>query len=387
MSGGICLAKNLIDYKSHYSAYDVSWTPLKRVVYCVRAGVAGVRDADDFPLKSKYIDLYGGLQRIAKKNTVEDADATKTVIRLKNGYLSFLPEQLDTGSYAASLAGLKGYLDGMGVPLLFTAAPYKIAPNDSHLPEGMTEYANANTDGLLNAVSSAGISCMDLRKTSDYGEEASDRYDNFFRTDHHWTPRGAFNAFGKVAECLKEDYSLKFDSTVTDIGSYNSKTYERNFLGSYGKRTGKLYAAPDDFEIITPDFATSLDVVRFGKRTSGSFENVIFNMSKVTDGSLYDRSSYNAYDVPGNTQIINNNAPNDTKILLVRDSFGYVFAPFLSLICAEVDNYDMRDAHNCSLKEYIADSRPDIVVFLYNPTVFSDIAFDFDSINSTAVVE
>ncbi len=389
LSGGICLAKNLIDYESHYSAYDVSWTPLKRVVYCVRAGVAGVRDADDFPLKSKYIDFYGGLQRIAMKNTVQDADATKTVIRLKNDYLTFLIPETDFVPFAENLADLNEFAKSLDIPLVFTSSPYKIDANNPQLPRGIRDYSNRNLDSFFAAANAAGVDCIDMREVM--LRQSLNSYDYFFRTDHHWTPHGAFLAFAETAQKLRDSYGLDFNEQVLNISNYKSTVCKENFMGTLGKRVGYLYATPDDFELLTPDFSTSFSVTRpqglpRAGTVSGSFEDALLDTSLLNVGGV-STNSYGSYDIGGKTQIINRLCKNGKKILLVRDSFGCAFAPFLSLICSQVDSFDMRGQRDYSLKEYIVQTSPDYIVFCFNPSTFREVTFDFDSAVMTETAE
>lgn len=66
--------------------------------------------------------------------------------------------------------------------------------------------------------------------------------------------------------------------------------------------------------------------------------------------------------------IKNNLSPNDKKVLLIRDSFGCAFTPFLSLICSELDTVDFRYYKQGSIIDYIEESKPDIVIALFNPS-------------------
>jgi hypothetical protein len=56
------------------------------------------------------------------------------------------------------------------------------------------------------------------------------------------------------------------------------------------------------------------------------------------------------------------------KILLVKDSFAEVVSPFLSLGVEELHILDLR-YFNGSIKSYVAQQQPDMVVVMYNPSV------------------
>jgi len=77
--------------------------------------------------------------------------------------------------------------------------------------------------------------------------------------------------------------------------------------------------------------------------------------------------------------IIKNKATlSNKKILLLKDSFGVPVGAFLSLIAKEVDMLDLRYYKDEPLKDYIEKTKPDIVVFCYNPTtILRSDAFEF----------
>ena len=71
-------------------------------------------------------------------------------------------------------------------------------------------------------------------------------------------------------------------------------------------------------------------------------------------------------------QIMRNNLnPNGKKILMIRDSFACVIAPFLSLQTSELHICDMRNnekivGDKLNAEEYIKQIAPDYVIVLYS---------------------
>lgn len=71
-------------------------------------------------------------------------------------------------------------------------------------------------------------------------------------------------------------------------------------------------------------------------------------------------------------QIMYNNLnPKGKKILMIRDSFSCVVAPFLSLQTSELHICDMRDfeyyvGDKLNAEEYIKQIAPDYVIVLYS---------------------
>ncbi len=72
------------------------------------------------------------------------------------------------------------------------------------------------------------------------------------------------------------------------------------------------------------------------------------------------------------TTIENLNSENDTRILILKDSYALAAAPYLSLTVDEVDLIDTRPNagnFNGSVRTYIENNKPDIVLLLYGSNI------------------
>ena len=90
-------------------------------------------------------------------------------------------------------------------------------------------------------------------------------------------------------------------------------------------------------------------------------------------------ATYIGGDYKENT-IINHNAPNSKKILLLRDSFSCALLPFLTLNTKQVTTLDLRHFKKTSVKDYLKSHDFDMVLIAYNPSAFDDVRFTFDKI-------
>ena len=71
----------------------------------------------------------------------------------------------------------------------------------------------------------------------------------------------------------------------------------------------------------------------------------------------------------------------DKKVLLIRDSFGCAFAPFLSLGVSQLDIVDLRINKDIVISEYVLENDIDIVLILYYASEFTntkEAAFSFN---------
>ena len=316
--------------------------------------------------KNEYIELNGLAQRILGRRIVCDADRSNDVVKLDNGYLTFVGQKIDIDWQADNIKRLHDILVERETDFLYVLAPYKIDPTDPELPYVIDDYNNENADILIDHLRYTGIDCIDLREEIKSADK--NHYEMFFLTDHHWTPESGFWAFGVIGRHLNERYGFSIDESLFYVSSYRLETKENWFLGSLGKRVGTLYGGVDDFTYLLPKFETDFevlwplkDVIKFG-----SFEKVLFD-KKLMEERDYTSNTYTIYTDDYELQIIKNNLNTEKRVLLVRDSFACVVSPFLSLGCKQLDVMDLRHYNDKSLIEYIDETNPDIVIILYNP--------------------
>lgn len=317
-----------------------------------------------------FIQLYGGVQRLAGRRIMEDVDPAHTVYQLSDGSLTFVEqERADPGRERASFTRLREELGDRDIPFLYVQAPNKLAPGDGRLPEGVTEQSNAYADRLLEMLRELGIDTLDIRET--FLTDGADWSSHFFRTDHHWTPEGAFEANGALSLVLEQKYGLQLDERACDPGQYTKTVYQNCFLGSIGKRVGSLYGGLDDFSVWSPSFPTwmtyqvySQDIARVG-----GFDDALLFPERLEEADLFKSNPYTFYsggDYPMGRMInlFNRDGP---RILLIRDSYACALAPFLALGCGELTTMDLRYfGEDDRLLTYVDWLKPDIVLMMYS---------------------
>ena len=307
--------------------------------------------ATNFYKKFEFVNLNG-----AMRNALGQAEMNG-VFKLNNGYL-FTTHEYVTDDYmqgnADALIELKDYLESQGIPFLFVMTPTTISKYDPQLPIGVEDYANEGLDRLASKYIVGGVDLIDIREA--LHEDGINQYDMMYRTDHHWTPQCGFYAYSKINEWLMEQLDCEVDPKVMDFANYTVTTYENWHLGSRGQRTGAYFAGIDDFDLITPNFETSL----INDGIEGSYEDLIINTSALESRDQLSRYTYdNVYD-NALSNYINLDAHNDKKLLVLTDSFGKVVNPFLVLSYHEV-----RYVYANISYEYIEEYQPDAVVMLY----------------------
>lgn len=337
----------------------------------LRAIIAGCEDGMNkgYILKNQGVNLYGGFQKLLSKKVVNDVEPFYDVVKLNNGYLSFyIHEKIDTYKFVENTVKFDKFLKEKNIPLLYVQAPYKNSKYNDQTPQGVKDYSYENMDNYLAEISKAGVDNIDLRKLINEG--GIEHYSMFFKTDHHWTPKAGLWAFGKIAEELNLNYGFDINKSLWDEENYNIKTYENCFLGSQGKRTGIYYGGLDDFDIITPKFETDFEfnIDSQNIHRKGEFKETLLDLDQFKPQDYFDSFLYSTY-IDGDhafVNIKNKNNKNGKKILLIKDSFSCVLAPFLAQGCSNLDIVDLRQSESVDLNKYMENNKPDIVIIMYS---------------------
>jgi len=342
---------NTLDKKLAYHAQLLNLNGLRENLLGTR-----VIKKDIYVVKSDSGSIIGPVEKIEK------ADLQKTVSIIKELHLAS---------------------EKNGAKFLYCAAPSKELYETA--PANVENHFEENYQGFLNELESAKVPTIDFSQAL---EENLAKDERFYYTDHHWTVRSGFVANNALLEELNSRYGFEYDKEKTDIKNYKVKKYSNYFLGSKGKKvgTGFTWHGADDFEVISPKFKTRfIEEQPFKNQVrKGYFKKTVF-YKKHLKKDYYTVNPYAAYSGGDfRLQIMTNELNTEgKKVLLVRDSFACVVAPFLALQTKELHVCDVRAGggyvgEKLNMKEYIKKIKPDYVLVLYNGVLkASDTRHDF----------
>ena len=184
----------------------------------------------------------------------------------------------------------------------------------------------------------------------------------YFRTDHHWTATGAYYAY--------EAYCKTAGITPTPLSFYEKMSFG-GFLGTLYSKTGQPAAMgnnPDTVEAYIPK-GTNDQYVYDANGERSLYRNGV--VRRDTD-KFYQAaaSKYNCFLMGDHPliEIHNENISADRKgttVLLVKESFGNAFAPFLVDSYEHIYVVDYRYYHG-TLSELVDERGVDDVIFLNN---------------------
>ncbi len=330
-----------------------------------------------------FIEGYGATQKLLDKKIIDDTDIGY-MLKDEQGLLHFAGYNYDTKANAKKLASMNDYFMDINMPFSFILALSKDYEGYTTFKKGIDIYANSNlnSDKFISGLDENKVNYLDLRKSADIGD--LDISNSFFKTDHHWKTETAFWAFKELVNYINLTYGVNLDENnyYTNIENYKVETFNDSFLGSLGKRMGEIYSGVDDYTLITPEFETNIKLYQgFDKKpiSEGSFNDAIIDKSLSNPENPITTNRYASYfslDNDFNT-IVNEDAPNDYKILLIKDSYALPVAAFLSLSCKEVTMVDFRLSKDQSVKEFINNNDYDLVLMLYGSgSICNNAMFD-----------
>lgn len=164
----------------------------------------------------------------------------------------------------------------------------------------------------------------------------------YYRTDHHWTTRGAFIAYTR--------YSL--DRGMEHV-AYHSETASEEFLGTHFSKSKRIGTKPDVIQYAPlPVDRVTID----GKEVDG-----LYDFEKL---ETRDQYAMFLYGNNGVTIIENDSAPEGT-LLILKDSYANCFVPFITQNFSRVIVVDLRSL-TTPLSELLATEQPDELLMVYN---------------------
>ena len=176
----------------------------------------------------------------------------------------------------------------------------------------------------------------------------------YFRTDHHWTARGAYYAY--VAFCQQKGI------TPTPLEDYRRLQFD-GFLGTFyaeAKQPAAMKSDPDFVEAFVPNGTNETMVYDSNGNKIAEYAVVFTKADKYSAGNKY--LCFIGGDQP--LEVIHNpNKKDGSSIVVVKESYGNAFVPFL------VDSYEyvyVIDYRHWSghLADFVVEKGIDDVLFL-----------------------
>ena len=156
----------------------------------------------------------------------------------------------------------------------------------------------------------------------------------FFKSDHHWTARGAYYAYSAFAKSIGLeptpldgfDYAVMNDSYHGSMYNYTYDARVKNFV--------------DTIEAFFPRKAHTMTITGMDGNTY-NYNTSIVSTNKTYVTFIAGDNPYTVINVPDN--------PQDFNVLVLKDSFGNAFIPFL---CEHYSNIIVVDTRHSGMNVY-----------------------------------
>ncbi len=248
-------------------------------------------------------------------------------VYMDTGYGAVNTNAYSRNNVAAVTAVLNKYADLLPKDgkLMFTVVPQSSLAN--RFVNSKTQNAfYADWDDVVNGLGRDNVYAFDTAEI--LSEHIKNGEYVYFRTDMHWNPYGSYLVYKEMAEmagktpCLYTDFDL---------------TVEEPFRGTYYRDNPSAYMGvqPDRLDLLMPKFD-----FEWRRITSGDEYKVIDFLD--FDARANDRYTVYLGGPAGPWTYAKCNNGETEKCLVITDSFGLGFIPFLTANYGEVHYYDTR---------------------------------------------
>jgi len=261
---------------------------------------------------SAYYDLYSGRQ------------VTKPVYLAKGDRLLEAPYTADTNAIAANMQKINTFAEKIGQPV-----DLMIVPSAGYfLQDSVVGLRNPYQDDpiiqKIYNMAREDVNCRDLLTPL---SKISDPAALYYRTDHHWTALGAYEAYCAYMTMLGKDYLPREEFTVES---------HDGFLGSTYSRSGLWQIPAEPVQLWKTDTAFTVDITENKQTTT---YDTLFFMDQL---QTLDKYTVYLGGNHGTVTIHNPEAAGKGHLLVFRDSYANCLGTFLAHSYETVTLVDLR---------------------------------------------
>lgn len=310
---------------------------------------------DRLAVRTAAIRSYFAAHMALDRPVVGDSVVNADVLLGENSYARWddAPLYDEARDIAADYADLANFVEEQGGWFCYVGLPLQTFYYTDKYPnylENREWHLTALRDAFSTAKEAENVPFIEMNSVfrSLTGEEAV-----YPETDHHYTCYGAYVTAQSVAARIREETGLAV--TIPTQEELDWETLPNPFLGS---RNRKLYGLWDSSD--RADIASPREEIPFRRWDNGvEVETSVFTLP-ATETEAVTYSIYMGGDI-GET-VIRTDRPDLPRVLIYGDSFTNLLETLLYAGFDEMRSLDYRYYSGQSLREYIADYQPDVVL-------------------------
>jgi len=291
---------------------------------------------DQFPLRDFLVGIKTNVEILLGKTKIND------IYIGKDNYL--IPTFNKNNNFQKIIDTLNTFENRISVPVDLIIAPNSIEIYSEKLPindeknNGIKEI-----EKIYNSYDGNVINVHEILLKNKL------EYDLYYRTDHHWTTYGAYYAYNEYIRQIGKDKKL--------LSNYNINLISSDFYGtSYSK--ANYYSLPaDDIYLFEDNFNYKVNYV-----VENKIENSPYNTNYLNKKDKYSVFLDNNHAL---IEIDNLDNSNGENLLLVKNSYGNSFAPFIAADFDTVSVIDLR-YYKTDVSAYVQENNITRVLILYD---------------------
>ncbi len=265
--------------------------------------------ADQFPARNFFVGLKAAAERTLLKGQ------NNGVIFAKDGYLVKRFDNVDEGTLNKNIGCISAFAKTAregGADVTVAVAGRALDVAESVLP---ASYGTDSSDRMWDAIekgfdakNESFVNLKDpLKELFSSGEYV------YYKTDHHWTSYGAYNAYSVLASAM--------DTPASPVSDFTREAASDDFYGTIWSSAGAKWIEPDTIEFFRFDGDTSLVTDRGDERFDGLYKTSF----------LDEKDKYSVF-LGGNAAKIDVTKEGESRerILVIKDSFFHSVAPFFA---------------------------------------------------------
>ena len=319
--------------------------------------------SDRLAFRTASIRSYFALTMALGRPTVDDSVVNAEVMLGKNGYSRWDNSSLYTeaAEIAADYADLKTYVESHGGYLCYVGLPLQTFYYTEYYPDYLENrewHLTTLRDAFSSAMEEAGVPFIEMNAVFRALDGSEPVYPE---TDHHYTYYGAYVTAQTFAERITADTAWQV--TIPEREELSWQELPNPFLGSRNRKFYGLWDSTDRAAVAVPK-----EEIPFRRWDNGAEVEAAMFALPETETEEITYSLYMGGDM-GET-VIRTEREELPDVLVVGDSFTNSLETLLYMGFDEMRSLDYRYYSEKSLRDYIAEYEPDVVLFVRDESTY-----------------
>lgn len=275
-----------------------------------------------------YVELYTGRQ------------VSKDIYVARGDRLVEAPVGDDMKQATKNMYFINKFAETIGAPVDLVIVPSAGFAAQDQIQGPHYAYRDPAVIGQIYAMAEGTVSPVDMV------DVYADRAELYYRTDHHWTSRGAYEGCAAYMAYKNRTYPAAEEFTVTTAQGFTGSTYTRAGLWSIPGESLEMWSRSQDLQVTNE---------------TGKTQNSLFYPER-----LQETDKYTVFLDGNHAKVTITNPNGQGSILVIRDSYSNCLGGFLAESYETVVLVDLRYLNAEAVSELYAQQGFDDVLVCYS---------------------